>query len=218
MHRQSVRSSSPIFESRKHRCFPISAKNFPSNYIPCTSRFRHIYQTCRGAQKRSTHLFEKTNPTRNTLTILCLDRPLIRTGNRAQIAIRDAFVLAPYQQKRNLIPSIEAPEGNESVASGAGEKAGYPRGDEVGKVKGEGRRAHARLQFNQSSPRGCAPIRRPVNRKRSLGNLGSTGLRGCGRKGTRASPIDATVFSTRNASARMNFHARPRVFVTARLH
>lgn len=83
MHRQSVRSSSPIFESRKYRCFPISAKNFPPNYIPCTSRFRHIYQTCRGAQKRSTHLFEKTNPTRNTLTILCLDRPLIRTGNRA---------------------------------------------------------------------------------------------------------------------------------------
>lgn len=40
-----------------------------------------------------------------------------------------------------------------------GKKAGYPRGDEVGKVKGEGRRAHARLQFNQSSPRGCAPIR-----------------------------------------------------------
>lgn len=98
-----------------------------------------------------------------------------------------------------------------------GKKAGYPRGDEVGKVKGEGRRAHARLQFNQSSPRGCAPIRRPVNRKRSLGNLGSTGLRGCGRRGTRASPIDATVFSTRNASARMNFHARPRVFVTAPL-
>lgn len=64
-----------------------------------------------------------------------------------------------------------------------GKKAGYPRGDEVGKVKGEGRRAHARLQFNQSSPRGCAPIRRPVNRKRSLGNLGSTGLRGCGRRG-----------------------------------
>lgn len=133
-----------------------SAKNFPSNYTPCTWKFRHIYQTCQRAQNRSTYLFQKTNPTRTTLTILRLDRPRL-IPNRAQIAIRDLFVLAPTEKKLNTFHPREM-----RGRSGTGKKAGYPRG---GTRMAKSERGKRTRDCNLINPR--LEVAQPVDRKRS---------------------------------------------------